>query len=612
MPAQAAPQAPPDNVIIVPEAGWLSLFGPAQSLPAPATRLQLHVRLPRSGLPTNPTSASNFVSGARHNLEARLAGQALVADNLGARLDAVREDSLYASLLFLFLGLPGMALAVVLTFAVTWAGSDSRRKEQALLRVRGASQRRILTLYCLEAAVVAVLGTASAAPPRFGSWALHRISGNRKNRHCGGSRRAPARRLLGRHSRLEGRTADHRPAAKRAVTRHGRFAWRRYGLDWLSLAAAVLFFWQTAQTGYQVVLAPEGVAGTSVDYKAFIAPALFLVGMTLLTLRLAELAIAGKGKLLTGFIRPVAGGLAPIVAASLSLQSRRLTFAIAMAALAVSFATSTAIFNATYSAQTRIDAELTNGSDATVFGTSDHPAGAFLQVLSTLPETAAAEPMQHRFAYVGVDLQDLYGIDAARVENATSLSDAYFGGSKRTTLDRLARTPEAALVSEETVQDFQLQEGDTLNLRLMSATDHQYHVVPFKFVGVAREFPTAPKDSFIVANASYVARMTGSAQAEYVLMRAKGNPVELATEARLAVSNEPSLKVTDIAQASALIGSSLTAVDLKGLTKIELAFAVTMAAASTGLMLALLLAAPTAASDSNATRRYCFVHGADR
>ena len=99
--------------------------------------------------------------------------------------------------------------------------------------------------------------------------------------------------------------------------------------------------------------------------------------------------------------------------------------------------------------------------------------------------------------------------------------------------------------------------------------------MPFKFVGVAREFPTAPKDLFIVANASYVARMTGSAQAEYVLMRANGNPVELATEARLAVSNEPSLKVTDIAQASALIGSSLTAVDLKGLTKIELAFAVT-------------------------------------
>ena len=388
-----------------------------------------------------------------------------------------------------------MALAVVLTFAVTWAGSDSRRKEQALLRVRGASQRRILTLYCLEAAVVAVLGTALGSSAAF--WFMGIAPDSRAIGRTG-IVVAVAGLLLGVSSVVipawrEGRRTTV-SAAKRAVTRHGRFAWRRYGLDWLSLAAAVLFFWQTAQTGYQVVLAPEGVAGTSVDYKAFIAPALFLVGMTLLTLRLAELAIAGKGKLLTGFIRPVAGGLAPIVAASLSLQSRRLTFAIAMAALAVSFATSTAIFNATYSAQTRIDAELTNGSDATVFGTSDHPAGAFLQVLRTLPETAAAEPMQHRFAYVGVDLQDLYGIDAARIENATSLSDAYFGGSKRTIARPAGSDARGGSGIGGNRPGLPAAGGDTLNLRLMSATDRQYHVVPFKFVGVAREFPTAPKD----------------------------------------------------------------------------------------------------------------------
>ena len=49
------------------------------------------------------------------------------------------------------------------------------------------------------------------------------------------------------------------------------------------LAGAGLFFWQSASTGYQIVLAPEGVAATSVDYKAFIAPALFWLGMALLT-----------------------------------------------------------------------------------------------------------------------------------------------------------------------------------------------------------------------------------------------------------------------------------------------------------------------------------------
>jgi len=314
---------------------------------------------------------------------------------------------------------------------------------------------------------------------------------------------------------------------------------------------------------------------------------LFWIGITLLVLRLASYAITGKSRLLTAIVKPVAGDLAQVVAAALSTQSRRLTVGIAAVALAISFATSTAVFNTTYHAQSRIDAELTNGSDVTVFGTSEKPAGTHLSALSTLPAAAAVEPMQHRFAYVGADLQDLYGIDPARLQNATPLSDAYFSGSAADTLKQLAATPDAALVSEETVQDFQMEQGDTINLRLMSASDHQYHPVAFKFIGVAREFPTAPKDSFIVANSAYVARMTGSDASEYVLMRAKSDPIELARQAKTVLSTDPSLKVIDIGQASHLIGSSLTAVDLGGLTAIELVFAIMMAAAAAGLMQAL-------------------------
>jgi len=53
--------------------------------------------------------------------------------------------------------------------------------------------------------------------------------------------------------------------------------WQRLGLDFLLLAGAALFFWQSASAGYQIVLAPEGVAAISVDYKAFISPALFVI-----------------------------------------------------------------------------------------------------------------------------------------------------------------------------------------------------------------------------------------------------------------------------------------------------------------------------------------------
>src|SRR4029079_7856017 len=45
------------------------------------------------------------------------------------------------------------------------------------------------------------------------------------------------------------------------------------------LALSVVVFWRTAATGYQLVLAPEGVAAVSIDYGAFLAPFLFWLGM---------------------------------------------------------------------------------------------------------------------------------------------------------------------------------------------------------------------------------------------------------------------------------------------------------------------------------------------
>lgn len=142
-------------------------------------------------------------------------------------------------------------------------------------------------------------------------------------------------------------------------------------------------------------------------------------------------------------------------------------------------------------------------------------------------------------------------------------------------------------MSEETVRDFQLKAGDTINLRLQTAADHQYHAYPFKFIGVVREFPTAPKDSFLVASMDYVSKITGDATAEYVLLRTSIDPAAVARAASVSLGSFPSLKIVDIGSVSRLIGSSLTAVDLRGLTAIELAFALIMAIVSAGLMLAL-------------------------
>jgi putative ABC transport system permease protein len=210
------------------------------------------------------------------------------------------------------------------------------------------------------------------------------------------------------------------------------------------------------------------------------------------------------------------------------------------------------------------------------------------QVAARLPGVAAVQPMQHRFAYVGNDLQDLYGINPQTIGQATSMSNAYFGnGNASATLAGLAAHPDGVLVSDETVHDFQLQLGDLIRLRLQSASDGNYHVIPFHYIGVTREFPTAPHDSFLVANASYVAQHTGTGSFQTLLMRTTAPPPTVAAEVRRALGAGSGATVRDIVSQQHTTLSALTAVDVRGLTKLELAFAILLAAASSGLVLAI-------------------------
>jgi putative ABC transport system permease protein len=145
--------------------------------------------------------------------------------------------------------------------------------------------------------------------------------------------------------------------------------WRRVWLDVILLAVAAIDFWWITSTGYELVLAPEGVASISVHYEAFAGPFCLWIGTMLVTLPVFGLVLE-RGFPIAVRLRvpPFVGKLSPIVAASLSRQRAALSRAMALVALAVSFAVSTAIFNATYQTQSQVDAELTNGSDVTLSG----------------------------------------------------------------------------------------------------------------------------------------------------------------------------------------------------------------------------------------------------
>jgi len=364
--------------------------------------------------------------------------------------------------------------------------------------------------------------------------------------------------------------------------------WARYGLDAILLIIAGLVFSATSRNGYQLVFAPEGVPTISVSYWAFAGPALVWLGAGLLVWRLADLLLGRGRHLIARVLHPANGALSGSIASSMARQRRPLVRAIVLLALALAFAASTATFNATYRQQAEADAQLTNGADVTVTpapGANVPPATA--QRLAAVPGVQAVEPIQHRFAYIGTDLQDLYGVRPSTITNATALQNTYFqGGTANGLMHTLATQPDSILVSAETVKDYQLHVGDPVTLRLPDTQTHQPRAVTFRYVGVVSEFPTAPKDSFFVANSSYVAQRTGSDTVGAFLVNTGGQH-SAAVAQQIQTLLGTSATVTDINSVRKSVGSSLTAVDLAGLTRVELSFALVLAAAAGGLVFAL-------------------------
>jgi putative ABC transport system permease protein len=580
--------APPDNVVIVPP----SQFG---ALTAGSTVVhQFHVTLDHSTLPTDPSAAMTEVTGRANHFAAAVAGGALVGDNLSASLSGARQDAIYAQLLFLLLGLPGLALATVVAVLVIGLRSDRRRREVGLLFLRGASLRTVVGIVIGETVVTAIVGIGLGIP--LSLLAVRAALGSHTS--------VPLSWILG--ASLVGlalaATTQLVPVLKAAsrfrvepvtsaVTRvpSTRQPWPlRAGLDAILLGAAAIVTVFAARGGYHVVVVPEGVPVASVNYAALLGPALAWPGLVLLAWRATAFVLSR----LTGNLAAKRVGSAPeLVAATLRRRRQIIARGAAGLAAALGLGASTAIFTATYDQQSHLDVALTVGADVAVSpapGTSPvhSPPGA----LRTAPAVAGVEPLVHRFAYVGPDLQDMFGIRPQTIAQVASLQNSFVPGSSiAEVMRRLASTTDGVLLSAETLRDYQLHVGDLVRLRLPVGPSGTYQAVHFHVVGQVSEFPTAPKDSFMVANATYINRVTGADPVATFLVRSSSPGV---TGAYLRAHLSPSWHVADIvgARSSVTTASGLAATDLGGLARLELAFTVVFAFACSGLALALGIA----------------------
>ena len=192
----------------------------------------------------------------------------------------------------------------------------------------------------------------------------------------------------------------------------------------------------------------------------------------------------------------------------------------------------------------------------------------------------------HSYAYVGPDLQDTYGIDPASFTRATSLRDSYFlDGTVAQIMARLRSRPDGILVSKETIGDYSLNLGDLLRLRVLDHATGRFRVAPFHVVGIVQEFPAAPRDSFMVANVAYLEHVARDSGPNVLFVRAVGDPTVIGRRVG-AATGRFGTTVEDIRHQTAQTVSSITTVDLRGISSIEEAFVLVLAAATMALFVA--------------------------
>lgn len=576
--AAAASSAPPDNVLLVPPAVFATL------VPQAAVVHQVHVRLDHAGLPGDPAAAADEVRARANHLVSAAAGTALVGDNLGAALSGAREDALYARLLVLLLGAPGLVLSAVVSGLVISLRNDRQRRDLGLLRLRGATPRRAASLLGATALLDGVLGAVLGG---LGAWGATRIAlGSGASLSPGwvlgaalaglvlavAVELAPVARLL----RSGSPSVRSQVDAPLAVTTPLAL---RLGLDVVLLVASAIVFWLTSRGGYQVVVVPEGVPVASVNYAALLAPALAWPGLALLVWRLTAMAVNHRGRTPS----TDGSGRLPDLRHEVVRRRRRLIARGATGlAVALAVTTSAAVFTTTYDQQARVDVALTVGSDVSVTLPPDSTT-SLAPTIAQRPGVLAVEQVAHRLAYVGPDLQDVYGVDAATIGRAAPLQDAFTPGSSvKSALAALARTPDGVLLSQETLHDYQLRTGDQVRLRLRDRAGayvaHTFHVV-----GVVTEFATAPRDSFILANRDHLAAVTGVSAVQTLLVRTD-HPASVAASIRA----PPTALVNDITAPRVAVpsASGLAAGSLAGLARLILAFGLLLAVTSAALVLA--------------------------
>ena len=591
-----------DSLVIDPElfaSVVLPAFSKATTTPGGVVKSrpvrEVDVAIDRARLDTDPGTALAQTRAVAARIAAVAPGQDELVDNISNALQVARDDARVAKRMFLLLGLPGAVLAAILSGYAGGVLAGAQRREQALLRVRGANRRQLLVMHALRTLALTAAGSVLGLGLGLGS-AIAVLPADALGRAGLASLLASA--LLatglgflagGAALYASGRRAIRRDIGEQRAQLWSRPpAWRRLRLDLAALLVVVTAAVVASRAG-----AFEGAAGSvyegrsvSLRTQLLVVPLGVWVSGALVLGRLVE-----RGLARLPVPDPPRFGRLPWAILTRSLRRRpwSATGGVIVVALVVALGIGVASFTVSYHRAKAADARFTVGSDLRVTpgpaSTVEHPPG-FVSALG-VPGVQLATPVVFGLrnavvqSEVNEDAANLAAVDPASFAQVAALDDSCFeDATAAEAMEALGHDPDGVFVSADVAEVLRLDTGDPVRVLFARGTKEQ-KLSEMTVLGLFERLPGLPEGADVLVNLQQPLRLVPTTTASFFLARTvDSHPATLARAAGALRQGPGSVDVLRIDTRETALDkdqSSLAALDIHGLLTLDYAYAVAMA-----------------------------------
>jgi putative ABC transport system permease protein len=572
-------------------------LGSSRNLPV----REVDVQVARDRLAADPGTAVEQTRRIAVDVNGIAAEQDFLIDNISNTLAVAREDAALAKRMFVFLGVPGAMLAAILAGYAGAVLASAQRREQAVLRIRGANRSHLVRMLALRSTLLTAAGAVIGLAVGFLS-ALAVLGGDALTRAstpslivsgligAGGGFLAAGAALYG-----AGLSSIRREINEdRALLFSRRPPWARFRLDLLALLAvgvlAVLAVRADAFGGI-----PGSVyEGRGVDLNLWLLA--LPLGVWIVGALIGGRAFAGvlsrRRTRSTGFPRVVLG----ILERSLRRRSWVAAQGAIVIGLIVGAATSITMFTASYDRAKAADARFSLGSDIKVAPdpTNQEAVGAaFAEQIAAVEGIDRATPVVY-----GVENSKLRSVrneDAANVAAvdprgflavAAVEDDNFVGMTAEEALATLADDPTGVLLSTQIAEFVSVEPGDPIRVLFGRGTDEQV-LAEMHVVGLFERLPAFPDGADGMVNIAQLQQLVPSTVPDFFLAgttdgrtstlegAVDGLSADLGATGRLAVETRETNLDKD--------QSSLAALNIRGLLTLDSGFGLAMAIIAIGI-----------------------------